>query len=53
MEGFTFFKEVVDTRIQRLLEHITANAENKGMAINPSKTGLIDRFRCHELHPQS
>ena len=41
VEHDVFFKEIVDIRTQRLLEHITASAEAKGMAINASKTGLM------------
>ena len=41
VEGSTFFKEVVDTKTQDLLEHIAARAEEKGMSINAAKTGLM------------
>ena len=41
VEDGRFFKEVIDTRTQELLQHIARKAESKGMAINASKTGLM------------
>ena len=41
VEDDVFFKEVVDLRTQGLLNHIKNNAEERGMSINPKKTGLM------------
>ena len=41
VENNVFFKEIVDLRTERLLEHIASKAKDKGMAINASKTGLM------------
>ena len=41
VEDDQYFKEIVDTQSQRLLQHIATRARLKGMAINASKTGLM------------
>ena len=41
VEDGVFFKEVIDLRTQRHLEHIITKAEERGMAINTGKTGLM------------
>ena len=41
VEDGLFFKLVRDLRTERLLAHITTNAQKKGMVINCSKTGLM------------
>ena len=41
IEDGVFFKEIVDLRTQRLLQHIADCAENRGMVINAKKTGLM------------
>ena len=41
VENGTFFKEVVDICSQRLLSHIAERANQRGMAINAGKTGLM------------
>ena len=35
------FKEIIDSKSQCLLEHITSKANERGMAINAEKTGLM------------
>ena len=40
-DGTVHFKEIIDLRSQRLLEHVSRRAEDKGMLINASKTGLM------------
>ena len=40
-EDGAFFKEIVDIRTQNHLERVTARAEERGMLINASKTGLM------------
>ena len=40
-DGDTRFKEVPDTKTERLLNHIATNAEAKGMKIYPNKTSLM------------
>lgn len=41
LEGDQYFKEIVDTRSQNLLQHIASRARQRGMAINAAKTGLM------------
>ena len=41
VEEGAFFKDVVPVGTERLLEHITTNAEGKGMKINEKKTSLM------------
>ena len=41
VEDGEFFKEIVDLRTQGHLEHMARRAEERGMAINAKKTGLM------------
>ena len=41
VENGVFFKEVVDLRTERLLQHISDRARSRGMKINAAKTSLV------------
>ena len=41
VEEGNFFKQVIDTRTQNLLQHVSENAARKGMSINAEKTNLM------------